>query len=113
MQISDNRNFRKYVNNILNTSTKCAIDLQTRITDHSKTLLDHIYVNDPKYSYTCGVLLCDLCDHMATFVCISTKKSRIKSTDQFLIRDMKNFNLEKISRALENESTVANLDSIE
>ena len=56
MQINGNHNFRKYVNNILITSTKCAIDLPTRITDHSKTLLDNIYVNDPKHSYTSGVL---------------------------------------------------------
>ena len=113
MQINCNHNFRKYVNNILTTSTKCAIDLPTRITDHSKTLLDHIYVNDPKHSYTSGVLLCDLSDHMNTFVSISTKKSRVKSKDQFLIRDMKNFNLEKFSRALENDLTAANLNSID
>ena len=50
---------------------------------------------------------------MATFVCISTKKSRFKSKDQFLIRDMKNFNLEKILRALENDLTAANLNGIE
>ena len=85
MQINGNHNFRKYVNNILSTSTKCAIDLPTRITDHSKTLLDHIYVNDPKHSYTSGVLFCDLSDHMATFVSISTKKSRVESKVQFLI----------------------------
>ena len=113
MQINGNQNFRKYVNNILTTSTKCAIDFPTRITDHSKTLLDHIYVNDPKHSYTSGVLLCDLSDHMATFVSISTKKSRVISKDQFLIRDMKNFNLEKILRALENDLTAANLNSID
>ena len=113
MQINGNHNFRKYVNNILSTSTKCAIDLPTRITDHSKTVLDHIYVNDPKHSYTSGVLLCDLSDHMATFVSISTKKSRVKSKVQFLIRDMKNFNLEKFLRALENDLTAANLNSIE
>ena len=108
MQINGNHNFRKYVNNILSTSTKGAIDLPTRITDHSKTLLDHIYVNDPKHSYTSGVLLCDLSDHMATFVSISTKKSRVKSKDQFLIRDMKNFNLEKFLRAPENDLTAGN-----
>ena len=50
---------------------------------------------------------------MATFVSISTKKSRVKSKDQFLIRDMKNFNLEKFLRALENDLTAANLNSIE
>ena len=59
MQINVNQNFRKYVNDILSTSTKCAIDLPTRVTDHSRTLLDHVYVNDPKHFYTSGVLLCD------------------------------------------------------
>ena len=50
---------------------------------------------------------------MATFVYISTKKSRVKSKDQFLMRDMKNFNLEKFLRALENDLTAANLNSFE
>ena len=64
MQININQNFRKYVNEILSSTTKCTIDLSTRFTDHSRTLLDHIYVNDPKHSYTCGLLLCDLSDRM-------------------------------------------------
>ena len=42
MQVNGNHNFRKYVNNISTTSTKCANDLPTRITDHSKTLLDPV-----------------------------------------------------------------------
>ena len=79
MQINVNQNYRKYVNSILSTTTKCAIDLPTRITDHSKTLLDHIYVNDPKHSYKSGVLLCDLSDHMSTFVCICTRKPVVKN----------------------------------
>ena len=83
MQINDNHNFRKYVNNSLSTSTKCAIDLPARITDHSKTLLDHIYVNDRKHSYTSGVLLCDLSDHMATFVSISIKNLVLKAKTNF------------------------------
>ena len=62
MQINVNQNFRKYVNDILSTSIKCAIDLPTRVTDHSRTLLDYVYVNDPKHLYTSGVLSCDLSD---------------------------------------------------
>ena len=112
MLINGYHSFRKYMNHILSTSTKCAIDHTTCITDHSKTLLDRIYVNDTKQSYTSGVLLCDLSNHMATFVSIFTKKSRVKSKEQFLIRDMKNFSLEKFLRALENDLTAANLNSI-
>ena len=113
MQINVNQNFQKYINDILSTSTKCAIDLPTRVTDHSRTLLDLVYVNDPKHLYTSGVLLCDLSDHMSTFVCISAKKFRVKSTKQFLIRDMKKFKLEDYSMTLDNNLNATNLDSID
>ena len=76
-------------------------------------MLDHIYVDNPKHSYTSGVLLCNLSDYTSTFVCISTKKSCVKSTGQYLIQDVKNCNLEKFLRALENDLTAANLYSIE
>ena len=55
----------------------------------------------------------DLSDHMSTFVCISAKKSRIKSTKQFLIRDMKKFKLEDYLMTLGNNLNAANLDSID
>ena len=113
IQIKVNQNYQKYVNSILSTTTKCAIDLPIRITDHSKTLLDHIYVNDPKHSYKSGVLLCDLSNHMSTFVCISTKRPIVKNTKKFLIRDMKNFDLEEYLRTLNIELYAANLDSID
>ena len=64
MQINVNQNFRKYVNDILSTSTKCAIDHPTRVTDHSRAFLDHVYVNDPntytlvKYSVRFGQFVC-------------------------------------------------------
>ena len=112
MQINVNQNYRKFVNSILSTTTKCAIDLPTCITDHLKTLLDHIYVNDPKHSYKSRVLLCDLSNHMSTFVCISTKKPVVKNTKKFLIRDIKNFELEEYLRTLSIELYAANLDSI-
>ena len=64
MQINVNQNFRKYLNDILSTSTKCAIDLPTRVTDGSRTLLDHVYVNDlntytlVEYSYAIWATIC-------------------------------------------------------
>ena len=113
MQINVNQNYRKYVNSILSTTTKCAIDLPTRITNHSKILIDYIYENDPKHSYKSGVLLCDLSDHMSTFVCIFTKKSVVKNIKKLLIRDTKNFDLEEYLRTLNIELYAASLDSID
>ena len=95
MQINANQNCRKYLNDILSTSTKCVIDLPTRITDHSKTLLGHIYVNDPKHPYTSGVFLSDLSDHIATFVCIFIEKSCVKTSEKYIIRDMRNISIQK------------------
>ena len=97
----------------MSTSIKCAIDLLTRVTDHSRTLLDYVYMNDLKHLYTSGVLLCNLSDHMSTFVCISAKKSCGKSTKQFLIRDVKKFKLEDYLMTLGNNLNAANLDSID
>ena len=57
--------------------------------------------------------MCDLGDHMSTFVCISAKNLRVKNTKQFLIRDMKNYNSEEYFRTLSNNLNAANLDSID
>ena len=46
---------------------------------------------------------------MATFVCISIKKSRVETSEQHLIRDMKNFNSEKFITTPRNELNAANL----
>ena len=113
LQINTNQTIRKYANEILGTSTSCVIDLPTRISHHSRTLLDHIYVNDIKNSFTSGVLICDLSDHFPTFVCISTKKIRAKSTTHFAKRDMKNFKLQEYLSALNHELNAANLDSFD
>ena len=59
------------------------------------------------------MLLCNLSDHMSTFVCISTKKPAVKNTKKFLIRDIKNFDLEEYLRTLNIELYAANLDSID
>ena len=62
-----------HVHNMISSPCKCAIDLPTRVTDHSKTLIDHIHVNDSKHSYISGVALSDLSDHFGTFVTMIAK----------------------------------------
>ena len=55
-----NSNFvTKHVHNMINSPSKCALELPTHITDHSKTLIDHIYVNDFKHFCIsfCGLFL--------------------------------------------------------
>ena len=64
---------------------KCAIDLPTRITDHSKALIDHIFVNDSKHSYISGVAVLDLIDHFSTFVIRIAKATKLDKTKRYQI----------------------------
>ena len=69
------------------------IDLRTRITDHSKTLFHHTYVNSfcNNESYVRGVIISDLSDHYGPFIATSAKKAKAKSSQLFRIRDMRKF----------------------
>ena len=56
---------------LLSCTCLSLIDLPTRISFTSKTLLDHIYTNNRKRRVVSGVLTCDLSDHYATFAIVS------------------------------------------
>ena len=47
------------------------INRPTRITDHSATLIDHIYTNQVHNMITSGVITYDFSDHLGTYVTIS------------------------------------------
>ena len=104
-----NNNFvESYLNKILSLSCKCAIDLPTRITENSKTLLDHIHINENEHLYMSAVILSDISDHFGTFIFISTKKLNNVKPNQLIIRDMNNFNYEMFLEELENRLQVEN-----
>jgi len=85
MNIKTNNSIRTHVNNIMSLPCKCAIDLPTRITDHSKTIIDHIYIgnNSANYSYKSGVIISDLSDHYGTFVSVPIKKLKLKRPNTY------------------------------
>ena len=61
------------------------ISLPTRITDHSATCIDHVFVKpDKDVEITSGILFADLSDHLPTFICI--KHSVAHSIDRPLVR---------------------------
>ena len=70
MQISTNDAIRRYANMLLSCTCLSLIDLSTRISLTSKTLLYHIYTNNRKRQIVSGVLTCDLSDHYATFAIV-------------------------------------------
>ena len=97
LAIRSNNN-RKYVNNLLSSPCKCVIDVPTRISDHSKTLIDHIYVNDDKHSYVSGAVLSDLSDHYGTFIVALVKKKFQETLKYFNFRDMSTFKIKCFCR---------------
>ena len=62
----------------------------TRITDHSKTLIDNIYTNCPEKVLKSGICLADISDHLPCF-CTFSSKLQI-NVQQESYRDFSNFN---------------------
>ena len=97
MKIKTNNSVRMVVNNIINLPCQCAIDLPTRITNHSKTLIGHIYFNDFNNQTTSGKIISDICDHYGAFILTSKYKTHSKKSNHLNIRDMSTFNVKILS----------------
>ena len=58
----------------------------TRVTDHSATLIDHVYTNDIENTISCHVLTLDISDHLATLTTLllgtDTKKRDRNNSDR-------------------------------
>ena len=123
MNISTKNNaIQKYASNLLGCSCKCLINVPTRITQSSKTLIDHIYTNVimfPKSTVAThnGVVILDISDHHGTFVSVSLKSAYKKKASSFsFICDMKNFQLERFTDDLSqnfSDFSVENSDQVD
>ena len=96
MKVCSNNNNRKYANNLIRCSYKCLIDAPTRVTESSKTLLDHIYesTNDAPYHTLGGIVLCDITHHLPVFAIKLSKMKKSKLNNDYHFRDMTNFHPE-------------------
>ena len=65
---------KTYADNLLSYSVKCCINKPTRISVSTKSLLDHIYTYDFNRSLFNGTALCDISDHLPTFIFIEDIK---------------------------------------
>lgn len=74
-------------NSILDNSFLPTISKPTRITEHSSTLIDNIYINtisNNKSIYS-GILLEDISDHLPIFSIITSKEERVSTPTHKLI----------------------------
>ena len=78
-----------YANNFIPLITK-----PTRITDHSKTLIDHIYTNMPLSEVLSGIAVCDISDHLPVFCVMNVPCQKINIINKRHYRDYKQFNKE-------------------
>ena len=81
----------------ISCSCKCLIDAPTRVTESSKTLLDHIYeltTNDAPYQTLGGIVLSDITDLLPVFAIKSSKVKKSKLNNDYDFRDMTNFHPE-------------------
>ena len=62
-----------YLDMLLNLGYMPMITKATRITNHSATLIDHIYTNSPEKVIKSGICLADISDHLPCFCTVSTK----------------------------------------
>jgi hypothetical protein len=63
----------KYLEMLFDNNLIPIITKPTRITDHSSTLIDHIYTNSPISQLTSGILEVDISDHLPVFCIIKTQ----------------------------------------
>ena len=64
----------------------------TRITDHSATLIDHIYFNSTEHRTVSGNILCDITDHLPNFLIINKFSNNFsKPKTAIFRRDYSNF----------------------
>ena len=71
----------------------------TRITEHSATLIDHVYTNNLDTALSCNILTVDLSDHLATHTKISLGSSTLVSRI-----NVANHNHQKAEHRLFNEA---------
>ena len=79
----------------------------TRITDHTATLIDNIFINSLDYHTISGNILSDLSDHLPNFLIIN-KSFKVNTKTKIYKRDYTNFN----KSALVDEVTSINWDIV-
>ena len=81
-----------FINSMITKGYLPLITKPTRITNHSATLIDHIYSNTTSQNYTSGIIISDLADHFGTFY-TSTKSTPTDLPKYKSVRVMKQTNI--------------------
>ena len=106
----DDAKSNNYLNNYLEHNFIPCITLPTRITHHSATLLDHIFIKSPKKliqnKCSSGNLITDISDHLSNFSIIDIKTQSIK--DRPWVRLFTQKNIDKFNENIASELPLIN-----
>ena len=58
----------------------------TRVTDHSATLIDHIYTNAINPNYDSGIILTNVADHFGIFMQVGKKRGKSCQNTHILVK---------------------------
>ena len=102
--LSDNCNINNYKNEILSQGTLQLVELPTRITEDSQTLIDHIYTNIPEEDkiYT-HCLIRYVSDHIPILTLLKSFDIPNQPPSRSFFRDMTKFNCDTFSQELNNK----------
>ena len=78
IKYDNNVDYQNLIDNAHNHGFVQLVSRPTRITEHSATLIDHVYTNNVDSTLSCNILTVDLSDHLA----IHTKISLTNSSEQ-------------------------------
>ena len=96
---SSNAATRLYVDTILDAKFLPYVFLPTRLTNHSSTIIDHVYTNDifiDNHLCKTGLVIGDIADHCANFMFVLDKK--IKSNPSPFTEKIRNFSQQNIDK---------------
>ena len=103
---STNNLTRAYVDSVLDAKFLPYIYLPTRITDHSSTIIDHVYSNDlftENYICKTGLIISEIADHCSKFMFLidnDPKLSKNHIVERTTIRNYSRVNLDKFNNFL-------------
>lgn len=89
LRYNEHTNTEDYLNMLYSNNFLPLITKPTRLTDHSSTLIDHIYTNAPIQNTTSGIALADISDHLPVFCICNVPTSKNKQITYY--RDYRNF----------------------
>ena len=84
-----NSNFvKQYVETSFEFSYRSLINNPTRVTSHSATIIDHLWLNFTCSSMTSGIILTDASDHFSTFIALDFHAYSNPTDDKYKFRNI-------------------------